>query len=117
MSFRILLIVAALSFAVADTSAWAQQTNKIPVVGIGEHVADNPLLEALRQGLRELGYVEGRTIRFELWDSHGHGDRLPGLVGELVRRKVDVIVVTNTPAALAVKQATSTIPVVISLAA
>ena len=117
MSFRILLIVAALSFAVADTSAWAQQTNKIPVVGIGEHVADNPLLEALRQGLRELGYVEGRTIRFELWDSHGHGDRLPGLVGELVRRKVDVIVVTNTPAALAVKQATSTIPVVISLVA
>jgi putative ABC transport system substrate-binding protein len=112
---RSLCLAIALSLAVAATSAWAQQTNKIPVVGINHPGPDDPLVKALRQGLRELGYVEGRTIRFEFRTEQGHADRLPGIAQELIQLKVDVIVVTNTPAALAVKRATSTIPIVISL--
>src|SRR6266852_3267101 len=69
-------------------------------------------LDAFRQGLRELGYVEGQTIAIEYRFAEGQPERLPGLAAELVRLKVDVIVTTAGPAPPAAKQATSTIPIV-----
>ena len=68
--------------------------------------------EALRQGLRELGWVDGRNLAIEYRYAEGHADRLPALAEELVRLKVDVIVASPTPSALAAKNATPTIPVV-----
>jgi putative ABC transport system substrate-binding protein len=67
-----------------------------------------------RQGLRDLGYVEGQNIRFEFRSAEGHLDRLPELAAELVRLKVDIIVTWFTPTALAAKQATHEIPIVMA---
>src|SRR5207237_5575639 len=67
----------------------------------------------LREGLRELGYVEGQNIAFEFRSAEGKLDRLPELAAELVRLKVDVIVALYVPCALAAKQATQDIPIVI----
>jgi putative ABC transport system substrate-binding protein len=69
-------------------------------------------LEGFRQQLRELGWIEGRNIAIEFRFAEGRADRLPGLAEELVRLKVDVITAVPTPAALAAKNATSTIPIV-----
>jgi putative tryptophan/tyrosine transport system substrate-binding protein len=69
-------------------------------------------LEAFRQGLRELDYVEGQNITIEYRSAEGKSDRLPDLAGELVRLKVDLIAVASTPAALAAKNATKEIPIV-----
>ena len=66
----------------------------------------------LREGLRELGYVEGQNIEFEFRSAEGQLDRLPGLAAELVRLKVDVIVTLYVPPSLAAKQATHEIPIV-----
>src|SRR5947209_8232664 len=67
-----------------------------------------------RQGLRDLGYVEGQNIRFQFRSAQGQLSRLPELAAELVGLKVDVIVAWFTPAALAAKQATSEIPIVMA---
>src|SRR6266700_6422669 len=67
----------------------------------------------LREGLRELGYLEGQNIAFEFRSAEGKLDRLPELAAELVRLKVDVIVALYVPCALAAKQATRDIPIVI----
>jgi putative ABC transport system substrate-binding protein len=72
------------------------------------------LLETLRATLRELGYLEGQNIAFESRFAEGKIDRLPGLAAELVGLKVDVIVTSGTPASLAAKQATGTIPIVMA---
>jgi len=71
-------------------------------------------LETLRATLRELGYVEGQNIAFESRFAEGKIDQLPGLAAELVGLKVDVIVTSGTPASLAAKQATGTIPIVMA---
>ena len=76
-----------------------------------ERVYTDPLL-SLRAGLRELGYVEGKNIIFEYRFAEAKYERLPGLAAELIRSKVDVIVVHASPGSRAVKQATSTIPIV-----
>jgi putative ABC transport system substrate-binding protein len=68
--------------------------------------------EAFLQGLRDLGYVEGRNVVIEVRDAEGRNERLPALAAELVALKVDVIVAPSTPGAMAAKQATKTIPVV-----
>jgi putative ABC transport system substrate-binding protein len=70
-------------------------------------------IEAFRQGLRELGYVEGQTIVLEPRWAEGRLERMPELVAELVGLKVDVLVAPSAPAALAAKNATQTIPIVI----
>ena len=71
--------------------------------------------QAFRQGLRDAGYVEGRDVVIEWRSANGDDNRAPELAAELVRRKVDVIVVETTPAAQAVKRATSTIPIVMTI--
>jgi putative tryptophan/tyrosine transport system substrate-binding protein len=72
---------------------------------------------ALREGLRELGYAEGQNFTFEFRSAEGNVDRLSDLAAELVRLPVDVIVATFTPCALAAKQATTTIPIVMAAVA
>jgi ABC-type uncharacterized transport system substrate-binding protein len=87
-------------------------------IGLLETSSPSParvrLWETLRQRLRELGYLEGHNIAFESRFGEGKPDRLPGLAAELVGLKVDVIVTSGTPASLAAKQATRTIPIVMA---
>src|SRR5262245_49632729 len=95
--------------------AEAQQPKKIP--RIGYLIATSPSVvsarvEALRHGLRQLGYVEGQDILIEYRYAEGKIDRLPELAAELVRLKVDVIVSAGPAVTRAVKEATSTIPIV-----
>jgi putative ABC transport system substrate-binding protein len=75
------------------------------------------LLEEYRLGMRELGYIEGRTVETEYLYADGHFDRLPDLAAKLVERKVDLIVTASTPAILAAKRATEKIPVVFAASA
>ena len=96
--------------------AGAQQPpTKIPRIGyLMTRFLDPVRSEALRQGLRELGYVEGKTIVIEWRSAEGKLDRLPALVAELVRLKVDVIVTSGPLPTRVTKDATSTIPIVMA---
>src|SRR5262245_31022781 len=97
--------------------AEAQQPPKIPRIGylVSAFPSSTPArIEAFRQGLRELGYVEGKNIVIGYRYAEGKLDRLPPLVAELVRLKVDVIVTTGTLVTRAVKEATVTIPIVMA---
>src|SRR4029079_6770791 len=88
---------------------------KSPSVGFmgnSTAVLEANLVGAFREGLRELGYVEGRDIVIEYRWAEGDYERFPALVAELIAAGVDVIVTAGTPAAFAVKNATSTIPCV-----
>jgi putative ABC transport system substrate-binding protein len=101
-------------------TAEAQQPKKVPRIGYlatGSASAVSRLTEAFREGLRELGYVEGKDIAIEYRYADGKAERLPDLAAELVRLKVDVLVAAGAPAAHAAKTATSTIPIVIGNAA
>jgi putative ABC transport system substrate-binding protein len=102
----------------APLAAEAQQAAKIARIGYltGSLATGAHLHEAFRQGLRDLGYVEGRNVVIEYRSAEGKYERLPALAADLVALKVDVIVVTSTPAALAAKQATRTIPIVLAWA-
>lgn len=117
MIARLLLLTVAFNFALATTSAPAQQAYRVPTVGYlaGAVSSDDPVFEALRQGLRELGYVEGCTINMEFRTAQGHDDRLPRLAQELVQLKADVIVVGTPQAARAIQRASSTTPIVTAL--
>src|SRR5262245_28854760 len=104
-----------LSAAVAwPLGASAQQAAKVPRIGyLAGNLADNPHLpEAFRQGMRDLGYIEGRNLTIEYRDAAGKYERLPALAAELVTLKVDVILAGGTLQPLAAKQATRTIPIV-----
>ena len=93
----------------------AQQRAKLPTIGfLGNSTAvlEANLLRAFRDGLRELGYQEGRNIAIEYRWADGDYARFPTLVAELLALKVDVIVTAGTPAALAVKKATTSVPLV-----
>ncbi len=112
--------VVALGTLTAMAPADAQPPPKVPRIGILTGASTSVtahLLEAFRQGLRELGYVEGQNIAIESRSAEGKLERLPDLAAELVRLKVDVIVTSGTPAALATKQASRTIPIVMGFAA
>jgi len=97
-------------------AAEAQPAAKVPVVGMLDYgtpdAARLAWWKALREGLQELGYVEGRSISFEARWAEGRVDRLPALAAELVRLQVNVIVTGGGEAARAAKQATTTIPIV-----
>jgi putative ABC transport system substrate-binding protein len=107
----------ALGIAAAPLTARAQQTGKIYRIGILEAVPasrDVENIAALRKGLRELGYVEGRNLIIEYRSADGAAERFPELAAELVRHKVDLIVTRGTPAAEAANEASGTIPVVMA---
>jgi putative ABC transport system substrate-binding protein len=112
-------VLALLALGAAPLAAQAQQAAKVARIGyLSPNLAASPhLRDAFLQGLRDLGYVEGRNVVIEYRDAAGKYERFPALVTELVSLKVDVIVVTSTPAAVAVKQATRTIPIVFTWAA
>jgi len=105
------ILIAVILFAVA-VIADAQQPKKVYRIGYLGAAGDN--LPGFRQGLRELGYVEGKNITIEDRLAEGKPDRLPALATELVRLKVDVIATQSTPAAIAAKNATSTIPIILT---
>ena len=97
--------------------ARAQQVGKVYRIGILETIpaARNAAnFDALRKGLRDLGYVEGQNLVIEYRSADGRAERFPDLASELVRLKVDLIVTRGTPAAQAAKNATRTIPVVMA---
>ena len=100
-------------------AAETQQAAKVARIGyllLNRAIAPN-LPEAFRQGLRDLGYVEGRNVVIEYRDAEGKVERLPALAAELVALKVDVIVAPGPPHALAAKRVTRTIPIVFATAA
>jgi len=90
----------------------AQQPNKIPRIGFLS--ASSEIDGAFLDGLRQLGYVDKKTILIEHRPANGKLDRLPELANELVNAKVDLIVTQGTPAAQAAKKATATIPIVMA---
>ena len=91
----------------------AQPIPKIGVITIGAG-ASSPYLEQLRQGLREHGYIEGKNLFIEYRFAQGRADLLPGMVAELIRFNVNLIVTEGTPAALAAHRATRTMPIVMA---
>jgi len=109
------LALCAMLFALC-ASASAQQP-KVPQIGLlfsSSPSAQLARIEAFRQGLREIGYVEGKNIVIELRSAEGKPDRLPALAAELVRLKVDVIVSAAPTVTRAIKEATVTIPIVMA---
>jgi putative ABC transport system substrate-binding protein len=99
-------------------AAHAQQTTKAPRIGflgLSSPSAFASRLEGFRQGLRDLGYVEGTNVTIEYRWAEGHYERLPELATEIVRANVDLIVTHGTPGSLAAKQATTTIPIVVAV--
>ncbi len=112
-----LIVSLALGILSAPFAADAQQRANVARIGVlGALTASSsaPRIEAFKQGLRELGYVEGQNIAIEYRWAEGRYERLPGLAGELVRLKVDVIVTHTTPGTRAAQQATTTIPIVMA---
>ncbi len=109
-----LLVSIALGILGAWLTAGAQQAGKVSRIGMLLGRSADPRLEydAFRQGLRDLGYVEGRDILVERRYAEGKLERLPGLAAELVRLKVDLLVAVGTLGAEAAKNATRTIPIV-----
>jgi putative ABC transport system substrate-binding protein len=111
------LSVIAFVLVVTGAVAQAQQPTKVPRIGYLSGVSPSAIsdrIEAFRQGLRELGYVEGKTIVIEWRHLEGKIDRLPALAAELVRLKVEVIVTAGSTATRAAKEATVTIPIVMT---
>src|SRR5437660_12782162 len=112
-----LAVVLSLSLAFAPLAAEAQQTGKvyrIAYLGNSSAALESELVAAFRQGLRDLNYVEGQNIAIEYRWAEGRYDRFPAFVAEAVQLKVDVIVTAGTPAILAAKDGTRTIPIVMA---
>jgi putative tryptophan/tyrosine transport system substrate-binding protein len=110
-------ILVAATLLTVGAMAEAQQPTKIPLIGSlsGSSASTSPTRhEAFRQGLRELGYVEGKNIVIERRWADGKFDRLPTLAAELERLKVDIILTSGPQATRPAKQATSTIPIVMA---
>ena len=122
MKRRVFLYGSVLAFT-SPVSATAQQPGKVYRIGILSAILSVDMVRtALRtepftlvfvQALRELGWVEGQNFVFEIVSADGRRERLPALAAELVRRKVDLILVNNTQTTIAAKGATATIPIVI----
>src|SRR5262245_41749284 len=115
LAFSITLLLGGL---VSPVAAEAQQAAKVARIGylVGDLARGPHLLEAFRQGLRDLGYVEGRNLVIHIGDAEGKLERFPALAAELVALKVDIILAGSTPHALAAKQATRSLPIVVAAA-
>ena len=107
MTRRPLFLVVVLSLVALAFAGWAQAATRVPVVGIlsVSAGANDQVYEAVRKGLNELGYVDGRDFRFEYRGAQGHVDQLPQLAEELVRLKVDIILTGSADSARAAKLA------------
>jgi len=115
-----LAVVVAVGLTLAPLLAGAQQTGRVYRIGVLETLSatlNATNLDAFRQGLRELGYVEGRDFVIEYRSADGRPVRFPGLATELVHSKVDLIVTRGTPAVLAAEKATGSIPIVMATSA
>jgi putative tryptophan/tyrosine transport system substrate-binding protein len=113
-----LLLTLALSLLVASLAAEGQPAAKSPRIGVlfgTTPASEAPRVEAFRQGLRELGYVEGLTIALEYRWAEGRFDRVALLAADLVRLPVDVLVTGGPIATRAAKDATQTIPIVMAM--
>jgi len=97
-------------------AARAQQP-AMPVIGVLESESDELFLRGLAKGLGENGYVEGKNLAIEFRSAEGHNDQLPALAADLVRRQVTVLVAGSTPATVAAKAATATIPIIFNAGA
>ena len=116
-AFTLGALVALGSSVAVPFHAGAAQSDRLYRIGMLERTSaarNAANIEGCRQGLRELGYVEGETFVIEYHSAEGHDDRFAALAAELVRSKVDLILTRGTPAALAAKHATKTIPIVIT---
>jgi putative tryptophan/tyrosine transport system substrate-binding protein len=111
-----LLVILTLAILVVPLAVTAPQAGKMWRLGYLTS-APRTMPEAFRQGLHDLGYIEGQTITIEPRSGEGRFESLPGLAAELVRLPVDVLVTQGTPAALAAKEATSALPIVFLSAA
>jgi len=114
---RLFAIVVAV--VVVATMAQAQQTGKVPRIGfLDNSIASGMavLVDAFRQEMRKLGWIEGKNIAIEYRFAEQKPERLPELAADLVRLKVDLIVASGTPSSLAAKSATTTIPIVMAQA-
>jgi putative tryptophan/tyrosine transport system substrate-binding protein len=115
-----LTAVLALALTLAPLSALAQQQTervyRIGFVTLGGHPSRHGMWQHLLDAMRTMNYVEGQNLVVKLGLAEGRPERLPGLVAELVHAKVDVIVTTSTQETLAAKNATSTIPIVMTIA-
>ncbi len=112
-----ILAILVLGLLAAPLTAAAQPPPKIPRIGyLGAFSpsAGAPFLESFRQGLRELGYVEGQNIFIDYRWAEGRPDRFPPLAAELIQLRVDVIVTWSNAAVAALRQATRTIPIVVA---
>jgi ABC-type uncharacterized transport system substrate-binding protein len=121
MSMRVTGLLLALGIVQAAPAPSVAQTStrvyRVGVLAMGSRTADGRPPAALREGLQELGYVEGKNIVYEARWAEGRVDRLPALAAELVNVRVDVIVTQGGPPTPAAKAATSSIPIVMSQAA
>ena len=114
---RKLLVAIGAGVLTTPLASLGQQQSKVARIGYlaGSSITDNAhYVQAFREGLHELGYVEGKNLVIEYRWAEGNFERLPDLAAELVRLRVDVIVAVGDPVILAAKQATSTIPIVMA---
>jgi putative ABC transport system substrate-binding protein len=108
-------LAAAVLLLAAPLAAQTQQAGRVYRVGFITPLSaapEPPTLRAFRQGLHELGYVEGQNVLIEARSSEGRSERFPVLLGELLRLRVDVLLAGSTPGAVAAKKATATVPIV-----
>src|SRR3954452_9047244 len=119
MTIRFLLILFSLHLLAAVTPSHAEEIRKAGVrtVGILMLTASeqDAIVKALREGLRELGYVEGRNIHVEFRTAQGNVDQLPALATQLAQAGAEVIVLTNMLTAQAVQRTAPTVPIVVAL--
>jgi putative tryptophan/tyrosine transport system substrate-binding protein len=107
-----LVIILALGLILVPFAAEAQQAGKVYRIGTLWTTPNPPMESVLQEGLRERGWIEGKNIIFERRYSEGRDDRHPALAAELIRLQPDMIITSSTPATIAAKAATTTIPIV-----
>ena len=110
-----IILVLALGCLVAPRPAEAQQPVKVHRIGVLMFTSSSFVIEELRQGLRELGYVKGQNLRLEVRSAEERRERLDDLAAKLIRLPVDLIVAHTTPGVLAAKHATTTLPIVVAV--
>ncbi len=117
MNNRRKLMIAVGAGLLATRSAYPQSAGKVPKVGyVGNATPalETALVDGFRLGLRERGYIEGKNIDIQYRWANGKIDAMPAVIAELIALKVDVLITAGTPAALAAKKATATVPIVMA---